>query len=59
MDQVCFNNIGSIAAYIGMAVTAASTVANFVPAPDKLSGFAKLFSRILHFVAVDVVTAKK
>lgn len=59
MDQVCFNNIGSIAAYVGMVVTAASTVVNFVPEPDKLKGAMKLFSRVLHFVAVDVVTAKK
>lgn len=60
MEQVCFSTTESIAGIVGVAITIASTVVNFVPAPDKISNPGmKLLSRFLHFVALDLVTAKK
>lgn len=60
MDQICINNAGNIAALVAMAITAASGVANFVPAPNEISNpVGKFLSKALHFLAVDVVTAVK
>lgn len=58
--QICLNSPESIAAIVGMVVTGTSAVANFIPAPDKLNNkVMRAISRIVHFVAADVVTAAK
>lgn len=60
MEQVCITSSENIAALTGIAVAAASTIANFVPAPENISNpVLRFFSRALHFVALDIVTAKK
>ena len=60
MDQLCFNAGESVIAIVTAVVSGASLIANWVPAPDKLEGkFAKAISKIVHYVALDVVTGKK
>ncbi len=60
MEQICLNSPESIISLVGMAVMAASTLANFVPAPAKIENpVMRFFSRALHFVAADIVTAAK
>lgn len=60
MENICINTPESIGAIVGGVVLVASTISNFIPAPDKIGNpVAKLISRVVHFVAVDIVTAKK
>lgn len=60
MDQVCINNVEWLTSIVGFVVMGASALANAVPAPDKISNpFLRFLSRALHFVAIDIVTAKK
>ncbi len=60
MESICFTSTESIAAVVGMVVTGASALANFIPAPDKISNKAlRVVSRVVHFVAVDITTAAK
>jgi hypothetical protein len=60
MDSFCVNSPASVISVIGLIVTGASSIANFIPAPDKIDNKAlKLISKIIHFLAVDIVTAKK
>ena len=60
IQQVCVNAPEYIAGIIGSIVVGASTLANFVPAPDKISNPAfKVLNRVLHFVSMDIVTAAK
>lgn len=60
MDQTCINGSETLAAIASGAVVLASTVANFVPEPDKIdNGVLRFLSRVLHFVALDIVTAKQ
>lgn len=60
MEQICINSPENIIGLVGMIVMGASTVANFIPAPDKATNpVMKFISRIVHFIAVDVVTSMK
>lgn len=60
MDQVCINNSELLATVASGAVVLASSIANFVPEPDKIDNkFLRFLSRVLHFVALDIVTAKQ
>lgn len=59
-DSVCLNNIEAISGIVASVVTVASMLSNIVPAPDQISNpVLKILSQILHFVAVDIVTAVK
>lgn len=58
MYEFCINTTENVVATVGSIVAGAATLANFVPAPDKITNpTLRAFSRLLHFVAVDVVTA--
>ena len=60
MDQICINSPENIAGAVASAVAVFNVIVNFVPDPDKLTNpVAKMASRILHFLAIDIVTAKK
>lgn len=60
MDQVCLNNVEAVTGIIGAVVTVASMLSNFIPTPDKISNpVLKFLSQVVHFVAVDIVTAVK
>lgn len=59
MDQICINSPENIIALVSMVIAGVSTVVNFVPSPDEAKGPMKVISRVLHFLALDVVTAKK
>lgn len=60
MDQLCFNTSAQVMAYISMGITILNAVLNVVPDPDKIANpYGKLLSRLLHFLAIDIVTAKK
>lgn len=60
MDQVCISGSETLGAIAGGAVVVASTLANFVPEPDKIDNkLLRFFSRVIHFVALDIVTAKQ
>ena len=60
LPQVCINTPEYLMGLIGTVVIGASTLANFVPAPDKITNpVLKVFSRVLHFVAIDIITAAK
>lgn len=59
-DSVCLNNIEAISGIVASVVTVASMISNFIPAPENISNpFLKMLSQIVHFVAVDIVTAVK
>lgn len=60
MDQVCFEAGAGLVTILGSVVMAASSLANFVPDPDKIqNGVLRFLSRVLHFAAFDIVTGKK
>lgn len=60
MDQVCIAGVTEYAGIIGAIVTGASMLSNIVPSPDKAeTSLGKIFSKIVHFIAVDIVTAVK
>lgn len=60
MDQVCINNSTEIAGIAASVVAVVSAIANFVPEPEKIDNkFFRFLSRVIHFIALDVVTAKK
>lgn len=60
MDQLCFNAGESVIAIVTAVVSGASIVANFFPAPDKIENKTlKALSKIVHYVALDVVTGKR
>lgn len=59
-QQVCITVGAGIIASISSVVAAASTVANFVPEPEKISNpVLRFLSRAVHFVALDIVTSVK
>lgn len=60
MNNLCFSATEDITAYASMAITAVNVIINVVPDPDKIQNpFWRMCSRILHFIAIDIVTAKK
>lgn len=60
MENICINSPEYITGIVGTIVIGASTIANFVPEPDKINNsFLRFLSRVIHFVAVDIVTAKQ
>lgn len=60
VHQICVNSPEAWIGLVSMVVTGVSTIVNFVPAPDKIGNpVLKFLSRVLHFIAVDIVTAKK
>lgn len=60
MEQICINSPENIVGLIGMIVMGASTLANIIPAPDKATTpVMKMVSRVVHFIAVDIVTSIK
>lgn len=60
MDSFCINSPETVISVITYVIAGASAVANFIPAPDKTDNKTlKIISRIVHFIAVDIVTSKK
>lgn len=61
LNQVCVNHLpGGIFAVVVYVIAGVSALVNFVPAPDAISNpVGKAISRVLHFLAVDIVTAAK
>ena len=60
MDQVCITIGEQWLGIVSSIVMGASVLANIVPSPDKAeTGIGRVFSKIVHFIAFDIVTAKK
>lgn len=60
MDSVCLNSIEGYTGIATVIVTVASFAANFIPTPDKIDNkLLRALSRLVHWAAVDVVTATK
>lgn len=60
VQQICINSPAAVASLVAYGVVGASFLANLVPSPDEIKNpVAKFLSRVLHFVAVDIVTAAK
>ena len=60
VTQLCINSPESIIGIVSMVIAGASTLANFVPAPDKIKNKAlKILSKLVHFAAFDITTAAK
>lgn len=58
MDQVCINSPETITAVVTTVIAAAAGFANFIPAPDSINNTVlRGLSRIVHFIAFDIVTA--
>jgi len=59
-QQVCFTAPVALASAVGGVIVGASTLANFLKSPDEYTNpVMKWISRIVHFVAFDIVTAVK
>lgn len=60
MDTVCITSPEYISGIVGSVVVGASTIANFIPAPDQITNpIFRSISRVIHFIALDIVTSKK
>ena len=60
LNQVCINASEQIVSIVATTIVIISGIVNAVPSPDKIKNPAlRFFSRVLHFAAVDVVTAVK
>jgi hypothetical protein len=60
MDQICLNTSASVVGVATTIVTLFSAYANALPAPKDTDRAPKrLWSRIVHFIALDIVTAKQ
>lgn len=59
-QQICFTAPQAVIGIIGSVVVGASTLANFIKSPDEYtSPVMQWISRLIHFVAFDIVTAVK
>lgn len=60
MEQICINANDHIIMLAGLVITITSGVVNIIPAPDEIdNAILRFLSRVVHFVAVDIVTAVK